>query len=104
LHCFGVEQALGNTEPVYPAIDGDNLIATASAQYRDEDADAVAAAVEIESRRLAQLAADATPDAWERGITIGDDRMTIRQLLEHALHDSSHHLDDVTRGLERIRT
>jgi hypothetical protein len=103
LHCFGVDQALGEDEPVYPAIDGDNLIDTAGAHYAEEDADAVVAALDTECRRLAQLGADAPPDAWARGITIGENRMTIRQLLEHALHDSSHHLDDVTRGLRRIR-
>jgi hypothetical protein len=104
LHCFGVEQALGELEPTFPAIDGDSLIETASAQYRDEDPDAIVASLDTECRRLAQLAADAPPDGWARGITIGDNRMTVRRLLEHALHDSSHHLDDVTRGLQRIRT
>jgi hypothetical protein len=103
LHCFGVEQALAGGEPVYPAIDGDSLIDTAAAQYGEEDAGAVVAALDAGCRRLAQLGADAPPDAWARGITIGEHRMTIRQLLEHALHDSSHHLDDVARGLRHIR-
>ena len=104
LHCFGVEEALAHDEPVYPEIDGGNLIETASAGYIDEDPDAVVSALDAETRRLAQLAADAPAGAWERGLTVGENRMTIRRLLEHALHDSSHHLDDVTRGLECIRS
>ena len=43
------------------------------------------------------------PTAWSRGLTIGTDRSDVRRLLEHALHDSSHHLVDVERGLARLR-
>jgi hypothetical protein len=40
---------------------------------------------------------------WSRGLTIGDDRSDVRRLLEHALHDSQHHLADVERGLTTLR-
>ncbi|HEX4981834.1 MAG TPA: hypothetical protein VFV63_09055 [Ilumatobacteraceae bacterium] len=49
--------------------------------------------------RLAQLADEAGVGAWSRGLTVGDTRSDVRFLLEHALHDSLHHLDDVERGL-----
>jgi hypothetical protein len=102
LHVFGVEQALTENEPVFPAIDGDALIASAGSSYADEDPRAVVDRLDLEARRLARLAADA-PDEWERGLTIGDDRSTVRRLLEHALHDSMHHLDDVHRGLQDLQ-
>jgi hypothetical protein len=103
LHCFGVEQALAGDEPVYPAIAADDLIEAAATGYVDEDAEAVVDALGGEASHLAEMAAAAPVQAWELGITIGDDRSTVRRLLEHALHDSLHHLDDVERGLSRLR-
>ena len=101
LHGFGVEQAFSGTELVLPDIASDELIESAAASYRDEDPALVVDALEEHAGRLAQLAADANPSAWESGITIGASRSTARQLLEHGLHDSLHHLDDVERGLRR---
>jgi DinB superfamily len=103
LHVFGVEQALTEDEPIYPAIDGDALIEASAATYGEEDLDTVVDQLDLEVRRLRDVAANAAGDAWERGITVGDSRSTIRRLLEHALHDSLHHLDDVQRGLVTIR-
>lgn len=104
LHVFGVEQALNDDEPAYPAIDGAELIDTAAATYGDEDPDAVVERLDREALRLRDLAAAAGSDVWWRGITIGNHRNTVRRLLEHALHDSLHHLDDVERGLRQLRT
>jgi hypothetical protein len=42
---------------------------------------------------------DAGVDTWTRGLTVGEARSDVRRLLEHALHDSQHHLDDVQSGL-----
>ena len=104
LHVFGEEQALTEDEPVYPAIDADALIETSATTYGDEDPDAVVARLDREARHLGRAATDAGAAGWERGITIGDERSTVRRLLEHALHDSVHHLDDVARGLRRLRS
>jgi hypothetical protein len=104
LHVFGVEKALTGTEPVLPAIEGDALIEASAASYGDEDPDAVVDQLDREAHRLARLAADAGADVWGRGITIGDNRSTVRRLLEHALHDSLHHLDDVERGLRELQS
>jgi hypothetical protein len=98
LHAFGVEQALTVDEPAYPAF-ADGLVDEVATGYADEDATVVVDMLEAEADRLAALADDAGVDAWSRGLTIGDDRSDVRQLLEHALHDSTHHLDDVERGL-----
>jgi hypothetical protein len=102
LHVFGVEQALTLDEPSFPAID-DDLVDSAAATYGDEDPDAVVEALGASATRLAQLVEDAGAAAWSRGLTIGDSRSDVRWLLEHCLHDSLHHVDDVERGLRRVR-
>jgi hypothetical protein len=104
IHVFGVKQALTEDEPTYPAIDTDALIETAAAGYRNEDAKLVGDQLDVEACRLRDLAAEAGATNWDRGITIGDVRSTVRRLLEHALHDSMHHLDDVERGLRQLRS
>ena len=104
IHVFGVEQALTQDEPVYPAIDGDALIESAATGYQDEDPKLVVDQLDTEACRLRDLAAVAGAGSWDRGITIGNARSTVRRLLEHALHDSLHHLDDVQRGLVRLRS
>jgi DinB family protein len=103
LHCFGVEQSLTQNEPVYPAIAADDLIETASVGYGAEDPEVVVIALDGEARHVARLVSNTPDGAWQRGLTIGEERMTVRRLLEHALHDSTHHLDDVQRGLEHLR-
>jgi hypothetical protein len=103
LHVYGVEQALTGEEPVLPAIQGD-IVDAVAVDYQRADPDAVVDALTRASTRLAQLAGDAGPAAWPRGITIGDDRIDVRRLLEHALHDSLHHVDDVERGLVALRS
>ncbi len=103
LHAFGVEQALTVDEPTYPAIVGDDLIESAALAYAHEDPDEVVTALDEHAAQLAQLASDAGPGAWSRGLTIGDSRSDVRRLLEHALHDSLHHLHDIERGLAVLR-
>ena len=102
LHVFGVEQALTVDEPTFPPI-GDDLVDSAAANYNIEDPAEVLDALTEQADRLARLADDAGPDRWSRGLTIGEDRSDIHRLLEHALHDSLHHLGDVERGLIRLR-
>ncbi len=103
LHAFGVQLAIDDDEPRLPEIDGDELIEQAAATYASEDPEVVATALASEADRLAALVATAEPAVWNRAIVIGDRRNTIRAMVEHALHDSLHHLDDVERGLERLR-
>lgn len=101
LHVYGVEQALTGAEPSFPAI-GDDAIEAAAAAYGDSDPDEVLDALAHAATRLAQLADDAGEHTWTRGLTVGENRSDVRRLLEHALHDSHHHLLDVSRGLAAI--
>jgi hypothetical protein len=103
LHAYGVEQALTGTEPVHPAILED-AIAEAASSYGGSDPGDVGRDLSAAASRLAELAASAGVAAWQRGLTVGDTRSDVRRLLEHALHDSQHHLDDVERGLNDLRS
>ena len=98
LHVYGVEQALTDDEPAFPPI-GDDLIESAASTYHDEVPETVLDVLAATAGRLAQLADDAGAGTWSRGLTVGETRSDVRFLLEHALHDSLHHLDDVQRGL-----
>jgi hypothetical protein len=102
LHGFGVEQALTLDEPVFPPV-ADDLADAAAASYAAQDPHDVVEALTAAADRLATGAGEAGTDAWTRGITLGDQRSDVRRLLEHALHDSTHHLADVERGLAQIR-
>jgi hypothetical protein len=102
LHAFGVEEAITHDEPSLPAL-ADDLVESAAASYAAEDREQVLAALDGHARRLAQLADDADPDGWVMGLTIGSERSEVRQMLEHALHDALHHVDDVERGLLSLR-
>ena len=103
LHAFGVEQALTTDEPHYPEIEAADLIETAAESYADEQPATVVAALDEQAQRLATLADESGDAAWTRGLTIGSERTDVRRLLEHALHDSTHHLRDVELGLAGIR-
>jgi len=103
LHVFGVEQALTLDDPAFPAI-CDDLVESAAATYGESDPDEVVADLTAHGLQLAGVAEGAPNTAWSRGLTIGDGRSDVRELLEHALHDSLHHLQDVERGLSRLRS
>ncbi|HXR53912.1 MAG TPA: DinB family protein [Acidimicrobiales bacterium] len=102
LHVFGVEQALTQDEPAHPPI-GDDLAESAAATYGHADPERVAFELAAQASLLANVAEQAGAATWSRGLTVGDSRSDVRRLLEHALHDSLHHLADVENGLNRLR-
>jgi hypothetical protein len=103
LHVFGVEQALTIDEPKFPGIAGDDLVEGAAANYASEDPEIVGLELGEQALKLADLAQTSGPTTWSRGITFGSSRSDVRRLLEHALHDSQHHLVDVNKGLALLR-
>ena len=102
LHVYGVTEALTGNEPVLPPVEP-GLADAAATAYGDADAGVVADEIEEQASLLATLSDDAGPAAWSQGITLGEERADVRRLLEHALHDALHHLDDVERGLSQLR-
>ena len=103
LHVYAVDQALSLDEPVLMEIDADGLIDDAVAGYMDLNPDDVAHQIAAETGALADRATGVPVESWQRGITFGTERSDVRFLLEHALHDSTHHLVDVERGLLLLR-
>jgi hypothetical protein len=103
LHVFGVEQALTINEPKFADIAGEELVEGASASYASQDPGVVGMELETQAQKLADLAQASGLAAWSRGITVGGSRGDVRSLLEHALHDSHHHLVDVKNGLAILR-
>ncbi|MEO6317156.1 MAG: hypothetical protein ABIP36_00080 [Acidimicrobiales bacterium] len=102
LHVFGVMAALQEDEPVVGDI-GDDVIQSAADAYGGEHLLDVQGGLTAELAGLADRAAAAAPGAWSRGLIITGTRMDVRALLEHALHDSTHHVADVERGLSQLR-
>lgn len=102
LHAGGVELALTGDEPAFPPFP-DDAVDAAAAGYADLDPEEVVEALDVGALRLAGAAEQAGPDTWSRGLTIGETRNDVRRMLEHALHDSVHHLGDVERGLAQLR-
>jgi len=103
LHVFGVEQALTIDEPRFPEIAASELVERAAASYASEEPGVVGMELEDQARKLADLAQASGPASWSRGITVGGSRSDVRFLLEHALHDSHHHVVDVKNGLAIVR-
>ena len=104
LHVFGVNDALSGRETEFADIAADDMIAEAAARYNAEELSDVVQALAREARLLASSARDGGIENWQRAITIGAQRSSARRLLEHGLHDSTHHLIDVENGLHQIRT
>jgi len=63
LHAFGVEQALTEDEPHYPAIEAD-LVESAADGYVDEQPAPVVDELEKQAERLATLADESGAAAW----------------------------------------
>ena len=104
LHRWAVGEALTGTEPVLPEVEADALIESAASDYGTADPVTVATGLGTAATGMADDARTAGAAAWRNGITIGTSRSSVRRLLEHALHDSTHHLGDVARGLAALRT
>ena len=103
LHLAGVREALTAVEPDYGTFDGDALLAAAAATYADADPDDVVVQLTRDAKELATVAREAPVRAWQFGLTVNGERRTVRRLLEHALHDSLHHLIDIERNLVQLR-
>ncbi|HEY5109006.1 MAG TPA: hypothetical protein VII96_05290 [Acidimicrobiales bacterium] len=103
LHRWAVDEALTGTEPVLPDVAADDLIESAAATYAGADPVAVVDELGTAATAMADAAGAAGEAAWGNGMTIGDSRSSVRRLLEHALHDSTHHLIDVSGGFTTLR-
>ena len=87
-----------------PALEGpgpDELAATG--RYNEEDPAVVADAVGANAERLAATVEAVPGDGWDRaGVRRGEER-SVLLMARRAVHEGSHHLLDIGRGLRAVR-
>jgi hypothetical protein len=98
LFAAGVPGVLAGERPAYPAVEPDPP--GFDHGYNTLDPQAVLTELAANADRLADAAASARSEQWDRTATIGDTEHDAAWLLFHALHDASHHLKDVARQLK----
>jgi len=96
---FAIEQILDDETRLPPAPEGDGS-AGAPVQLA---VDAVVADLDREGRALAAVTRRFDPEGWTRVGYSGERPIQAGAALRHAVHDASHHLMDVSRGLAALR-
>lgn len=98
LHRVGIEMILQDDGVELPEIP---TPADASSPLRLEPA-AVVNDLEREGQALAGLARSAVPSAWRHTGTWAGETLVAEAQLLHSVHDASHHMMDVSRGLAAV--
>jgi MOSC domain-containing protein YiiM len=68
-----------------------------TAEARSIDIAAALAGIDAESSELAEELAVLDMEQWSRGATIDGERVDVRWIARHAVHDATHHLHDIGR-------
>jgi MOSC domain-containing protein YiiM len=58
--------------------------------------------LERNADRLGEAVATLAAEQWSRTVTIGDETVDVSWTVAHAVHDATHHLKDVGRGLHAL--
>jgi MOSC domain-containing protein YiiM len=58
--------------------------------------------LERNAERLREAVARLAPDQWSRTVAFADDTVDVSWIVAHAVHDATHHLKDVGRGLHAL--
>lgn len=96
-----IEQTLVEDRPVLEGPGPDQL--AADGHYNDADPVEVADAVAANAERLAAVLEAVPDDGWDRvGLRRGEERSVILSS-RRAVHEGSHHLLDIGRGLRAVR-
>ena len=103
LHAFGVEEALTIDEPMFPQLDGDAARRERLRGLRRARPRRCRGGARRCGSKTGRFGPGIRACLMVRGITFGSTRRDVRSLLEHALHDSHHHLIDVENGLADLR-
>ncbi len=72
-------------------------------RYRDDDPAAVAEALAANAERLAATVEAVPTDGWERVGIRRDEERSVLFTARRAVHEGSHHLLDVGRGMRAVR-
>jgi hypothetical protein len=96
-----IGQCLAEDRPVLEGPGPDEL--AAAGNYNDDDPVGVADALATNAERLATTIDGVPPDGWDRaGLRRGEERTVLLQA-RRAVHEGSHHLLDIGRGLRAVR-
>ena len=96
-----IRQCLAEDGPVLEGPGSDEL--AVAGRYNEEDRTAVAEAVGANAERLAATVEAVPGDAWDRaGLRRGEER-SVLLMARRAVHEGSHHLLDIGRGLRAVR-
>jgi hypothetical protein len=98
----GMSEVLDGSRPSYPEIEPLPPGPDRSAVL---DVESTLDALSENADRIADRAEEALelPERFRRTGSLGDHEVTAEWLLFHALHDASHHLRDVEKGLAAVR-
>jgi hypothetical protein len=96
-----IGQCLAEDRPVMEGPGPDEL--AAAGRYNEDDPGAVADALAANAERLAATIEAVPADGWDRsGLRRGEER-SVLLMARRAVHEGSHHLLDIGRGLRAVR-
>lgn len=96
-----IERCLAEDRPVLDGPGPDEL--AIARHYSDDDPTAVAEAVAANAERLADLVEAVPADGWDRAGMRRDEERSVLHMARRAVHEGSHHLLDIGRGLRAVR-
>lgn len=96
-----IAQCLAEDRPVLEGPLPDDM--SAERRYNEDDPAAVADALAANAERLAATVAAIPPDGWDRVGLRRDEERSVRLTARRAVHEGSHHLLDIGRGLRAVR-
>jgi DinB superfamily len=96
-----IKQCLAEDRPVLEGPGRDE--AADLRRYNDDDPAAVADALAANAERLATTIEAVPDDGWERVGIRRDEERTVLFTARRAVHEGSHHLLDIGRGLRAVR-
>lgn len=96
-----IGQCLTEERPVMEGLGPDELAAVG--RYNEQDPGAVAEALAVNAERLSATIEAVPADGWDRsGMRHGEER-SVLLMARRAVHEGSHHLLDIGRGLRAVR-
>jgi hypothetical protein len=96
-----IRQCLDEDHPVMEGPGPDEL--AAAGRYNEDDPGAVADALAQNAEALAETVEAVPAEGWDRrGVRRGEER-SVRLMARRAVHEGSHHLLDIGRGLRTVR-
>ncbi len=96
-----VKQCLAEQRPVLEGPGRDE--AAVDRRYNEDDPVAVADALAANAERLASTIEAVPDDGWDRVGIRGDEERSVLFTARRAVHEGSHHLLDIGRGLRAVR-